>query len=249
MKQQIPLPNQFRQLQESQEKKVGARVSLKDLLTFKNLHLDRYQEIIERELKDNVFQPQRFSEAWISILYDSFSEDIVERHNPRILRKASEFFRDKLKDAFLIDLGGGWGAIMAQFARKFGVQTYIIVDLGDVHDPYSAQPIELECELLSEEEKTRTMTALRVSDDMLDFVARLPDNSANFVLNGIDWDIIRDNEYRSALISELARTTRHGGIVFGAGTDLVPYDSQFVSKSEGLRLELIGPETFVLEKK
>ncbi len=248
MKKQGPNPDQFKSLQGSPEVKTGTKTSLRDLLTFVNPNLEKYKEIIERESRNKVFYPQRFSERWINFLYNGYSQDPTERYNPQMFRKAYEFFREKLSDDILIDLGGGDGEIMAQLAKKFGVKTYVSVDLGDNLDPYSAQPLETESDFLSDDQKGRQMTSLGVSADMLDFVARLPDNSANFVLNGIDWDIIRDSEYRAALMAEISRATRKEGIVFGTGTDIVPSDPKFVSKLEGLKLDLVGPETFVLEK-
>lgn len=55
---------------------------------------------------------------------------------------------------------------------------------------------------------------------MLDFVARLKDNSTNFTINGIDRLIIRSTRYEKALAREIVRATRINGLIFGCATIL-----------------------------
>lgn len=76
-----------------------------------------------------------------------------------------------------------------------------------------------------------------VCDDMLDFVSRLPDDSANFMMNGIDGFILTgSSEYKDALAREIVRTLKPGGIVFGSSFWAVS------EKFKGLGLERLFQE-------
>jgi|GEM_PF-2782445 len=73
-----------------------------------------------------------------------------------------------------------------------------------------------------------------VCDDMLDFVSRLPADSSNFMINGIDDLVLQDptDEYQNALAQEIVRSLKPGGIIFGTNLD----------NSMSSRLEKLGLE-------
>ncbi|KKT20830.1 MAG: hypothetical protein UW05_C0026G0006 [Candidatus Giovannonibacteria bacterium GW2011_GWC2_43_8] len=191
----------------------SSKISLPDILVYENPNRGKYQEIIkslEARVARNPFgsPPDEYSEEWMRFLM--FAEKI-EKY-PEDYR----FFQEKLKVDILIDLGGGRGTNMKYFARTFGVRTYIDVER------YLSKDLPVDpFKDLSEKfvDQPENMQILVVQADMLDFISRLPDNFANFNLNGIDSLVIEDPEYHYALAKELVRTTKKGGIVFGINSD------------------------------
>lgn len=75
---------------------------------------------------------------------------------------------------------------------------------------------------------------LMISDDMLDFVSQMKTGSGNFILNGIDWCIVKLPEYHQALAQEMARATIPGGII--CGVNFKAYET--LLKTEGMELIL-----------
>ncbi|MBT9169089.1 MAG: hypothetical protein DDT19_02441 [Syntrophomonadaceae bacterium] len=133
-------------------------------------------------------------------------EKCIER-NSRI----NNFLKQHLAGEVLIDLGGGTG-YMKKFLKNLGVCTYINVDrtLGSnetIANPNPSLPIH--------EETSEGLHKIDVNADMLDFIARLRNDSANFILNGIDSFVISDKKYHKALAQELIRATKQGGLIFG----------------------------------
>lgn len=136
--------------------------------------------------------------------------------------------------------GTFFAALMGEFAEKMGAQTYICVDtqtmsreglnlrpLGEKVDLMTEEPyassVDYESRLKQAEhfrkgarmaDNSETQLVM-VQSDMLDFIARMPDNSGNFTLNGIDTYIIDLPVYHKALADELERVTAVGGIIFG----------------------------------
>lgn len=163
-------------------------------------------------------------------------------------------------------MGGGKSNVMVQLAKKCGVEKYINIDvdfvaigegeapIGQKFDPYIGYKRQDNFWLLTEEEKDRAMEALNVKTDMLNFVARLPDNSVNFCLNGIDYYIIERDAYREALFKEIKRATKINGVIFGIEQVIVRSDAELKSVGEELREELpfgresLGPDPDVFEK-
>ena len=58
-----------------------------------------------------------------------------------------------------------------------------------------------------------------VQDDMLLFASRLPDESVNFIMNGLDIFVIGETKYRERLNFELERATEKGGLIIGNQSD------------------------------
>jgi len=205
------------------------KVSLRDFLTYENPNLPRYQRLIEEELKSGgTTFPQQFSEGWVDIYFNSSPNARgEEKYNPQgeQQKELRRLFGEKLQGEILIDVGGGQAEFMQELAKKSGVKRYINVDYWNREsdqplDPYVGRPAQSDYPRLPENERVRPMEAILVGADMLDFVARLPNNSCNFVINGIDQYTASNNDYRKALMEELIRTTKVGGIVFGMGSDI-----------------------------
>ena len=224
------------------------RIDLHNLLTYDNPNLLHYQKLIERERGGRyVFIPQQFSQDWEKIYFNQWAES-NKRFDPAKFEKARVYFYEKLHDSLFIDVGGGEGNWMREFAKKFGAQRYVNVDVfgpGESLDPFSGTPAEkIDYQGLKEQECLRALVEIYVTSDMLDFVARLPDNSANFAINGIDLCVVLDKEYREALISELIRAAKVSGILFGSGSDIWRQDIRlrYVTKELGLGRNMVVAE-------
>lgn len=130
--------------------------------------------------------------------------------------KAKHFFKEHLNQQVLVDLGGGQPRFrdrgnlsdrpMARFARDYGASAYVNVDTGHP-EPIHEQDIE-------------GLHLIEIREDMLSFVARMKDGSANFTLNGIHRYSDGDRRYFPALEKEIVRATRKGGIIFETESDV-----------------------------
>jgi hypothetical protein len=184
---------------------------LKDILNYDNPNKEKYQVIIDNlerinSLKEESPPTDRYSDLWFDL-----DRGLDETGKDR------EFFKDKLSGNVLIDLGGGRVPAMRHFAKNYGAKAFINVERF-LPDRFPVDPtVDLTDALRTEKEKDMDM--LVVKADMLDFVSKLPDNFANFTINGIDSVIIEDQNYHHALAQELARATRPGGIIFGMCSD------------------------------
>ena len=143
----------------------------------------------------------------------TYSETWLDLFEARAL-PARNFFRQRLSGQPLIDLGGGEG-VMMNLATDFGVSEYINVDRGYGDLPLNPYEIGHSGQL------NPSSITLDVHADMLDFVARLKDNAANFTINGIDNIIVNDSAYHRVLAQELIRATRPGGLIFGIHSNVL----------------------------
>ncbi|OGG74173.1 hypothetical protein A3A40_00380 [Candidatus Kaiserbacteria bacterium RIFCSPLOWO2_01_FULL_54_20] len=183
---------------------------------------------------------------------ESFAEDLAMRFG-RIGRDEAEhsYFRDRLRGNILVDLGGGRLCRMLSVAGMYDSSAYINVDsyiaggFGDLpYDPTKNQYkafYEHRSGLpgwVQPQHFPHTEPAI-VNADMLDFVSRLPDNSVNFTMNGIDYDILGEGalniKYQWFLAGEIIRTLRPGGIIFGV--NFSPIVDQFTGCKEPLTAE------------
>lgn len=230
----------------------GGKVSLRDILVYDNPRQEEYREIIEEELKSSNrrYLPESISEGWVDVYFNRLEDDI---YNPPRYAKLREYLTDKLNSGILIDVGGGGGEYIAELAKKSGVSKYINVDLYSKRnstDPFNGKIINRNYRRLSDEEKVRQMDDIQVDSDMLDFVSRLPDNCANFAVNGIDTYVIDSNKYRDVLFNEIVRATKVGGIIFGIESNVCKPDSRLQSYAEeyDLDTEHWGNRHFLFEK-
>jgi len=226
------------------------QISLRNFLTYDHPDRENLQKLIELERQTNPGRlPQRFSDRWRDKFYDRYGADRGKR--PSAWEKLGPFFEQKLKGDILIDLGGGDSRTIHEMADIVGVKTYINVDVGSDNDPYAGHPMPAENYWrLSNEQREIPMEAMDVYDDMLDFVSRLPDNSSNFILNGIDSYVLKNEEYRKALFKELVRATKEGGVLFGFESDIWQNDPRLKSVAEefGLDTKSWGSSYAVFEK-
>ena len=130
----------------------------------------------------------------------------------------AKLLKEKLSGKTLVDLGFGNNFNHLDALKDLGIARYKGVDLMiynnviiDDKDFYSRA---------EEKYKKNNIKAEIIEQDMLKYVARMPDSSANFMLNAIDNYMIKDNQYWKYLIEEIYRTTEPKGIVTGvsAGT-------------------------------
>lgn len=130
----------------------------------------------------------------------------------RLLR---DFFREKLEDAILIDLGCGvrmrnpsQNDVIVKMIREFGVKQYIGIDFQNGN----LLKEDGECEIV---EILDGKGIFMGGCDMLETIAKAYPNSANIALNGIDGELINNIPYHDALAREIARVMKPSGIVFG----------------------------------
>lgn len=164
---------------------------------------------------------------------DSFAQGLIDDLHAQNSSKLPEYeiLLKKLKGSILVDLGGGRLSRMLPIAETFGASGYVNVDrhitgnFGSVmYDPALNQYEKFwdERRAMSGWEGLEFTTSIEpaiVYADMLDFVARLPDNCVNFTANGIDKDILgygpEHTDYKAALAREIVRAMKPDGIIFG----------------------------------
>ena len=131
---------------------------------------------------------------------ESFSNYSHILENP----EAKRIFHDLLDGKPLIDLGSGKpGSSVVILAHESGASKYVGVDKFKIYEEKKIPS------------KHSEFTEEYVPEDMLKYVFHLPDNSANVVINGINYEIINDGEYIKTLIGEIARIVPPNGVAMG----------------------------------
>lgn len=234
---------------ESEEK-----ISLRHILTYENPKIDEYRPLIDTVVHSAPVITQPRTMLWGEVF---FGETYFPEYDRRTFdpgasaEKIRTFLREKLKNGMLVDLGGGSenAFVMRVIARNCDVRTYISVDLGNDGelDPYAGKrPRPIPEGYISPADRAKTIDEYLVTSDMLDFVARMPDNSSNFVANGIDFLWGTSQKYSEALFREVIRATRSEGILFGASSEIWRECEQLKDKShefgyrDGTVLEKVG---------
>lgn len=126
-------------------------------------------------------------------------------------REVATILSQKLKDEIVVDLGCGssdWGAGAIE---QFNPSIYVGVD------KYAGENILTQTDWYTGEREMQMKTAF-IEQDALVFVSMLPENSVNFMMNGIDDVIIPDEEYWESIEKEVQRSLKPGGIIFGCGS-------------------------------
>ena len=229
----------------NKEKPNESQISLRNLLTYDNPQRYQYDALTRNMLSvqmDPTLEKLQRADYSFTLPWENLT------------KTEKEYLKRKLKDGLLIDLGGNASdfrasSVMRRLSRQLGVKTYINVDYchgGDIN-PYTSilapdmvEPPSLKP--LSKKEKSQTINDLLVNDDMLDFVSRLPDNSSNFAINGIDENSLHDQvgSYTQALWREILRSTKKGGVIFGVGSEIwrdsdeISDEIKFISKELGI---------------
>ncbi len=131
-----------------------------------------------------------------------------------------QFIKEKLSGETLIDLGCGEPGYTDAHLKELGISlaAYVGVDKK-----------EFEQKWVEESKKQGGFPVEYINEDLLRFVAKIPDNSVNFLISGIDEDVLRDSEYRKRLMVEIVRATKQGGLVlnYHGAYDLSPKSADF----------------------
>lgn len=98
-------------------------------------------------------------------------------------------------------------------AEVLGVDTLLYINL---YQPGLSETPEIRSE--QHPEFHNAVLRIGLKAEMLDFVCKMPDGSADFTINGVDSALIGHQPYRDRLFQEIARATRSGGVVFGVNT-------------------------------
>lgn len=114
----------------------------------------------------------------------------------------------KLKDKTLIDLGVGADGSNIPSYTELPVKKYIGVDIDEQY---------ANSEYAIKKMNSKGIEAAFCKEDMLRYLSKLPDKSANFFLSAIDYDVILDKQYWEYLTQELLRTTEDNGIIIEGG--------------------------------
>lgn len=175
-------------------------VRLDDLIDPNRAVPVEYESLIRAQEQDSSerFQPTAYSETWLR------DPGMIETEEER------KWFAERLRGRTLIDLGGGQSS-MQDFAADYGASTYVCVDRYGQTRESPVDPLHPE----QESDPTENLHEIAVKADMLDFISRLKDRSANLTINGVDLFIIGNRDYHEALARELVRVVGDEGIIFG----------------------------------
>ena len=130
--------------------------------------------------------------------------NLVVNENPEV----QEIFSKKLAGEIIIDIGcGSKSDFVLESLDKYNIKEYVGVD--------KELPEEIEQELKSYRKEHKYNINYKESD-MLIFLSKLPDKSVNIIMNGIDDDILTNDEYWKKLVEEITRVVKDGGIFTGS---------------------------------
>lgn len=168
--------------------------------------------------KDNgLLDPENLTRHHFSVEYgeifsasphsESFYNDLTTANLKRreATRELFRFFRDQI----VIDLGAGkrpWGL---RIAEEAGARGYIAVEKYNFDDCYRS----VKYGWLERRPEINSIPASVVAEDMLVFLDRLPDRSASFFLCNIDENVIRFQNKRNSIASEMARVLHPAGAI------------------------------------
>lgn len=221
-------------------------ITLDDLIDSDRVVPKEYQELIKIAEENPFLARAEFSDDWNDFL-----------RKPDSAPKARDFFQERLKDSVLVDLGGGQFSLMKFLASIFEASAYVNVD------KYNLDMREGETDMFFPAKRigyanspTRTMRTISVCSDMLSFVSRMKDNSANFALNGIEHIAVASNAYVKesvnetskayweALANELVRATRSKGIIVGLNSQ-VGYNLMEKVEKLSSQIKNLDPNLFI----
>ena len=209
----------------SEKNKMAKIIELKGLLTYVSPNEEIYKSLMSQE-------KARAISSDLDVEFGCMWGREV-RENVNLERMLKEIMGGNT----LVDLGCGFPHYLniAVLAKELGAKGYIGVDknMGNMGTKITANYVNLKAdfpngplrgvgigEKYSKEDKRTNIPedSILVRIDMLDFISRLPSNSFNFTLNGIDTSILNTKEYTEAVIKEIIRATRKG--IFSLGLNL-----------------------------
>ncbi len=142
-------------------------------------------------------------------------------------KEESKLIEDKVNGKVVVDLGAGNSLDrVSPFFAEMGVKEFVAVDKFFQRSDMEREYLNLILDSLRDKFKTQRVSFDYFKDDMLVFLSKLPDKSANFILNGLDYDII-GHDYWNKLSEELYRTTYDGGIIMGTNSEFHELGEKF----------------------
>ena len=154
---------------------------------------------------------------------DPFARFFWARMESSENKELFEYLKNKLEGRTLIDLGSNIDFLKRKKEIKdLGVKDYIAVDRFRNFEGVAERNKDF----------VDDVNLQLINNDMLKYVARLPDNSANFTMSGTGFEIIRSSKYWGYLSEELHRVMYKDGIIFGA--DSYISDKDFEDKFKAI---------------
>ncbi|MBT5021710.1 hypothetical protein HOK51_08660 [Candidatus Woesearchaeota archaeon] len=222
-------------------KNIEDRAKIEELIRLDDSILGRYQGYSPKADYTFLTAPMKHQSGFMSV------------HNPISI----EFYRKFLKDSTLLDLGCGSEesySLMISFAALCGVKKYGGINKFDIPTNYYSidqiKNIILEKKLCNQDQLPEIQFA---NEDMLKFLSKQENNSANIVMFGIDEIIIpfEFKEYHQELAKQIAAVIPKRGFAAGSNTphlqNVEKYGlTRMTELTEGLRLRsrVIKSRTF-----
>lgn len=219
------------------------------------LMLQKIKQEFSREIPEEYFElaktpsipPNAPSYGWSigKLFEDKKLQDELAEANFQITKEAEDgqlteqglFIKNKLNNETLIDLCCGEQKFISRMAKAFGAKRYIGIDKDIVENA-------------SEKDSFEEYT---IKDDLLLFLAKLPDNYGTFFMAGADDDSgewyfdgdsndVLPSKYMDAVLKEIYRTTKKGSLFIGGCNNTIspPEDFGFKQVSFGENDSYIG---------
>ena len=185
--------------------------NLRERFNYKNPQADEIAAVIARAEKRHTVWFDSHQAPWRLVA------NLKDRQDIPFVREVHEFFRDRLKDRVLISLG----AVEIPLSKALASappKVIIHVDRYDHRIGPREAPLDPFAVTQVRHEPDEPLQ-WNIKADMLDVLSRIPSDSVNVELDGIDTVIIPDEEYHRVLAQELVRVLRPGGVLFGNHVD------------------------------
>jgi hypothetical protein len=175
-----------------------SEIDLKELLSYKNPNAKEYKRLTKEG---------RF------LLGDSgpSATAMLSEFCLKLKPESRSLIQRAFEGSMVIEPGGSKGEAGSKLSQEFGAALHINVDrspqpfVNDKTHPLDPfKPVK--------EENEKGFTDMTVKADMLDFVSRLDDRSANFIFTFLTTEVM-DPPYHEALARELARATQDYGLI------------------------------------
>ncbi len=166
--------------------------------------------------------PYIFKDEELVKKLETNNSQLIEKIEDEQLTEQGVFIKNKLNNETLIDLCCGEQKFISQMVKIFGVKKYIGVDIDIV-------------------EKASTQDSFEkyiIKDDLLLFLAKIPDNYGSFFMAGADddsgqyYNIDEDygflpSKYMDAVLKEIYRTTKKGSLFIGGCNNTISPPEEF----------------------
>lgn len=211
--------------------------------------LFHYENPRAHEIAHVVMEAERRHRLW----FDSHQAPwnlcarIKDRQDLSIVRDMYDFLRKHLAGKVLVSLGAVETPLSGALAET---PPKVIINVDRYDDRIGPREAPLDPYMVTTvKHEPNSAVEWNVKADLLDFVSRLPDNSVNLQLDGIDTVIIDDERFHRMLAQELIRVLRPGEILLGNHVDAfdeVARDPRLIQHRIGL-LDIFR-ETQIFEK-